>query len=96
VKTSERLPLELAEEYTGPYFSTAEDVIEAAKSILVVEFSKDPTIRQEGRKWVESAAIISVTPTERGMTVIDKYHLYWVSRTTAYLRAWLIRRRSSS
>jgi len=81
VKTSERLPLDLAEEYTGPLFSTADEVIDAAKSILVVEFSKDPTIRQEGRKWVESAATISVTPTERGMTVIDKYHLYWVSQT---------------
>lgn len=50
----------------------------AAGQILATEFFKDPTIRQQARDFMEAVAIVSVTPTDKGMLAIDQYHLYYV------------------
>lgn len=50
----------------------------AASNILITEFSKDPSIRQQARDFMEACGTISVTPTDRGMTIIDQFHLYYV------------------
>lgn len=52
----------------------------AASSIITTEFSKDPSIRQQARDFIEACGVVTVTPTERGMGVIDQYHLYYVSQ----------------
>jgi transcription elongation factor SPT6 len=54
--------------------------VAAASHILTLDFSKDPSIRQQAREFIEACGVVSVTPTERGMTVIDQYHLYYVSQ----------------
>lgn len=49
--------------------------------------------------FIEQFALISVEPTERGMTVIDEYHTYYVSQTrdgTALIDSRTDVRRTSS
>ena len=55
------------------------DHIAAASQIIVSEMAKDPSIRQQARDFVEACGVVSVTPTERGQTIIDEYHIYHVS-----------------
>lgn len=76
--TPERTPLEVATEFSGEgtFFRAPQDALAAAKRILVNEFARDPTIRQQARDFVEACGIVSVTPTDRGMAVIDPYHAY--------------------
>lgn len=77
--TPEKMPNDLAEEFCGegtPYH-TAVDALNAAKRILAAEFSRDPSIRQQSREFVEACSLVSTTPTDRGMTVIDQYHAYY-------------------
>lgn len=52
----------------------------AAKNILMTDFIKDPSIRQQSREWLQVSGAVTVTPTERGMSVIDDLHTYYVSR----------------
>lgn len=51
----------------------------AASAILATEFFKDPSIRQQARDFMEACATLGVKVTEKGMTIIDEYHLYSVS-----------------
>lgn len=51
----------------------------AASKILATEFSKDPSIRQQARDFMDACAVVSVYPTDKGQTIIDEYHLYSVS-----------------
>jgi len=52
----------------------------AASKILATEFFKDPSIRQQARDFMEACAVVSVEPTDKGMVIIDQYHLYSVSQ----------------
>lgn len=76
--TPDRMPNDVAAEFAGDntMFRAPQDALAAAKRILVTEFAKDPTIRQQARDFVEACGIVSVTPTERGMSVIDNFHAY--------------------
>ncbi|WVW82891.1 transcription elongation factor SPT6 [Kwoniella bestiolae CBS 10118] len=78
-KNAEKLPNDLAEEFSGPgtAFGSPELALQAASQILITEFSKDPAIRQQTRDFMDACGVISVTPTERGMNIIDEYHLYY-------------------
>lgn len=53
--------------------------VSAASQILATEFFKDPSIRQQARDFIEACAVVTVTPTDKGMLLIDEYHLYYVS-----------------
>ncbi|WVF72010.1 transcription elongation factor SPT6 [Kwoniella sp. CBS 6097] len=78
-KNVDKLPTDLAEEFAGSglAFSTADQALRAASHILTTEFAKDPAIRQQTRDFMAACGMVSVTPTERGMNVIDEYHLYY-------------------
>ncbi|WRT67313.1 transcription elongation factor SPT6 [Kwoniella shivajii] len=78
-KNAEKLPSELAEEYSGAgtAFGSPEQALQAASLIITTELSKDPAIRQQTREFMDACGVISVTPTDRGMTIIDEYHLYY-------------------
>ncbi|WWD16106.1 transcription elongation factor SPT6 [Kwoniella shandongensis] len=78
-KNPDRLPNDLAEEFSGEgtLFSSPESALSAASQILTTEFSKDPAIRQQTRDFMDACGVVSVTPTDRGMSVIDEYHLYY-------------------
>lgn len=61
------------------FCSTRGLTLVAAAQILATEFFKDPTIRQQARDFIMEVAIVSVTPTDKGMLAIDEFHLYYVS-----------------
>ncbi|EIW70012.1 hypothetical protein TREMEDRAFT_71488 [Tremella mesenterica DSM 1558] len=75
----DKMPLDLAAEYAGEGtpFLTGESALKAASQILTTEFSKDPSIRQQAREFMEYFGVVTVNPTERGISVIDQYHLYY-------------------
>ena len=75
-------PLAYAEQFISDApgsAKTAEGQLETARMILATELGKDPLLRLEIRKVFQSNAVISVTPTERGMEKIDEFHPYNVS-----------------
>ncbi|KAK4686395.1 transcription elongation factor SPT6, partial [Tremellales sp. Uapishka_1] len=78
-KNAERLPRDLAEDFSGPgtLFASPEQALRAASQILLTDFAKDPTIREQARQFVEACGVVSVTPTEKGMAIIDEYHIYY-------------------
>ncbi|ORX33718.1 transcription elongation factor SPT6, partial [Kockovaella imperatae] len=78
LENPDRMPLDLAEEFagTGTMFTTAGEALDTATQILVAEMAKDPSIRQQARDFVEACGTVTVTPTERGQTIIDEYHIY--------------------
>lgn len=87
------MPLALAAEFSGGEtpFLLPEDALQAASRILTIDFAKDPSLRQQARDWMSEFGQVSVTPTERGMTVIDKYHFYYVSPLTPLGNSALIK-----
>lgn len=62
-----------------PGATTAEDALKTARMILATEIGKDPLARQEIRDRFKRCALISVTPTDKGMIKIDENHPYYVS-----------------
>lgn len=54
-------------------------IVSAASQILTTEFFKDPSIRQQTREFMEACALVTVHPTDKGQTIVDEYHLYYVS-----------------
>jgi transcription elongation factor SPT6 len=48
-----------------------------------MDFAKDPIIRRHAREWMLNYGIVTISPTERGMTAIDKFHAYYVSAPPA-------------
>ncbi|TYJ56714.1 transcription elongation factor SPT6 [Cryptococcus floricola] len=73
----DRKPLDMAEEYNSPLFSDSTAALNAAKSIVIQEFARHPAFRQQIREFMQAAAYVTVNPTDRGMSVIDQYHLYY-------------------
>lgn len=47
--------------------------------IIATELGKDPLLRQAIRDTFKTDALISVTPTERGIAKIDEHNQYYVS-----------------
>ena len=47
--------------------------------IIATELGKDPLLRQAIRDVFKTDALISVTPTERGIAKIDEHNQYYVS-----------------
>ncbi|KAF9324157.1 Transcription elongation factor spt6 [Podila minutissima] len=70
-------PEELASNYVGPTFATADRVISIAISMIAQEISVDPQVRKAIRSKYEITACVTVTPTEKGATTIDELHPYY-------------------
>jgi transcriptional accessory protein Tex/SPT6 len=51
----------------------------AAVDILTSDFVKNPAVREQTREFIKDYGVVTVTPTDRGMSVIDHYHAYYVS-----------------
>ena len=74
------MPDQLADEYTdsaGP-FPFADNVIAGAKTILINEIAKEPSIRKVVRTMFRNFGGVSVKPTEKGSQKIDELHPYYV------------------
>ncbi|KAG0349604.1 Transcription elongation factor spt6 [Podila humilis] len=70
-------PEEAASAFVGSTFASADRVISIAISMIAQEISVDPQVRKAIRSTYESTACVTVTPTEKGATVIDELHPYY-------------------
>ncbi|KAF9917029.1 Transcription elongation factor spt6 [Lobosporangium transversale] len=70
-------PHEAAEKYVERGFPSTDRVVVMAMSMISQEVAVDPQVRKAVRQKYESAACVTVTPTEKGMTVIDELHPYY-------------------
>ena len=74
-------PHTYAEQFADPDASraqSAEELLGRARMILATELGKDPLLRQEMRNSFKRSALVSVLPTERGISKIDEHHPYFV------------------
>ncbi|GFO10563.1 LOW QUALITY PROTEIN: transcription elongation factor spt6, partial [Plakobranchus ocellatus] len=76
-------PLELAKDYVCPQFPTAEDVLRGCQHMVAMQLSHDPLVRQSVRVAFQERAKLRVTPTKKGMKVIDEGHNCYIVK---YLR----------
>lgn len=61
-----------------PFAQSVEELLRRARLILATEIGRDPQIRHFVRENFKRLAVVSVNPTERGVTKIDEYHPYFV------------------
>ncbi|KAK4704537.1 transcription elongation factor SPT6, partial [Phenoliferia sp. Uapishka_3] len=73
----EKLPLDLAQEFTKGEGMKAEVTLSIAKMILVHEISKDPMLKKEARRFFKDYGVVSVVPTEKGLDKIDEMHPFF-------------------
>ncbi|OAQ35444.1 transcription elongation factor Spt6 [Linnemannia elongata AG-77] len=72
-----RSPTESAENLLKEGFPSADRVISMAMNMIAQELAVDPQVRRAIRAKYESAACVTVTPTEKGVTVIDELHPFY-------------------
>jgi transcription elongation factor SPT6 len=48
--------------------------------IAVHEISRDPMLKKETRRFFKDYGVVSVTPTEKGISKIDEMHPFYVRR----------------
>ncbi|KAI0831325.1 transcription elongation factor Spt6 [Trametes gibbosa] len=80
VEEQELNPLAYAEQFADPDVTRAQpadELLARARMIIATELGKDPLLRQEMRNTFKSNALVSVSPTERGITKIDEQHPYF-------------------
>ncbi|KAF9581645.1 Transcription elongation factor spt6, partial [Lunasporangiospora selenospora] len=71
------LPEEAAQQYIKQGFASADRVVTLAMNMIAQEIAVDPHVRKAIRAKYESTACVTVTPTEKGSTVIDELHPYY-------------------
>ncbi|KAF9433439.1 Transcription elongation factor spt6 [Entomortierella beljakovae] len=71
------MPLEAAEKYVDRGFPSTDRVVNLALKMIMQEVAVDPQVRKAVRTKYESTACVTVTPTEKGTTVIDELHPYY-------------------
>jgi transcription elongation factor SPT6 len=77
-------PVAYADQFVDPDPSkvqSPEELLRRARMILAMELGKDPLLRQAVREAFKTDALISVSPTERGIAKIDEHHPYYVCST---------------
>jgi transcription elongation factor SPT6 len=82
---------QLIDDYPGEPEAFAEEFVETggapdaetalirARMILATELGKDPILRQEVRKLFKAHALVSCSPTDRGIAKIDEHNPFFVS-----------------
>ncbi|KAI0054143.1 transcription elongation factor Spt6 [Auriscalpium vulgare] len=73
-------PETYAEQFVDPDPTKAQaptTLLQRARKIIATELGKDPLLRQEIRNRFRDHALITVTPTERGVAKIDEHHTYF-------------------
>lgn len=75
-------PIAFADQFVDPDPTKAqppEELLRRARMIIATELGKDPLLRQAVRDTFKTDALISVTPTERGIAKLDEHNHYYVS-----------------
>lgn len=84
VDEQELNPVAYADTFVDPDATRAqpaEELLARARMIIATELGKDPLLRNEIRNTFKADALVSVLPTERGISKIDEHHPYFVSST---------------
>ncbi|KAI0340086.1 transcription elongation factor Spt6 [Trametopsis cervina] len=80
LQEQELSPQAYAEQFVDPDPTKAQspdELLRRARMILATELGKDPLLRQEMRNCFKAEALVSVLPTERGVSKIDEHHKYF-------------------
>ena len=75
-------PIAFADQFVDPdptKVQLPEELLRRARMIIATELGKDPLLRQAIIDAFKTDALISVTPTERGIAKIDEHNQYYVS-----------------
>ena len=75
-------PITFADQFVDPDPTKAqppEELLWRVRMIVATELGKDPLLRQAIRDTFKIGALISVTPTERGVAKIDEHNQCYVS-----------------
>lgn len=68
----------------------AEILLQQARMLLATELGKDPILRKDTRELFKTDGLITVMPTEKGLTKIDEHHPYNVSdKSLIFVSYWL-------
>jgi transcription elongation factor SPT6 len=87
----EQFPEDFADTLTGAE-GDARSKLDAARDLLVEELLYDPINRNEMRHIYQTAALISVKPTQRGVRKIDELHPYYAFKYAEDLKVADLRR----
>ncbi|KAH9946100.1 transcription elongation factor Spt6 [Epithele typhae] len=80
VEEQDTTPLSYSEQFVDPQATrpqSAEELLARARMIIATELGKDPLLRQEIRNTFKLHALVSVLPTDRGISKIDEHHPYF-------------------
>lgn len=80
-------PVVYAEQFSDPNATipqSPEELLRRARMILSTELGKDPLLRHAMRELFKKEAVVSVLPTDRGVSKIDEYHHYFVRKPLFY------------
>jgi len=73
-------PEKIAEKFvveSNVFLKTSQQIINAAKSMLVQEIANEPLFKEYIRHLYEEHAVINISPTDRGKKEIDENHIYY-------------------
>lgn len=76
-KDDKSFPEEAAEAYIRSGMASPQKVISMAVGMMTQEVAVDPLVRRAIRTKYETAGCVTVTPTEKGVSTIDKLHPYY-------------------
>lgn len=68
---------------------SVEETLKRARMIIATELGRDPILRKKIRLLFKTEALISVLPTEKGLTKIDDHHKYYVRVARCLTSEWL-------
>lgn len=67
-------PYEMAKNYITTHFTTAEEVLDAARFVVARQIAREPLLRKSVREIFYERAKVSVRPTKKGLKEIDEFH----------------------
>ncbi|KAF9148713.1 Transcription elongation factor spt6, partial [Linnemannia schmuckeri] len=76
-KDDKAFPEKAAEAYVKAGISSPQKVISMAVEMMTQEVTVDPLVRRAIRTKYETASCVTVTPTEKGVSMIDELHPYY-------------------
>ncbi|KAH7107505.1 SH2 domain-containing protein [Auriculariales sp. MPI-PUGE-AT-0066] len=67
--------VQFADPAAGPNLDPRQPLAKA-RMLLSTELGKDPLLREEARSMFRNSAVVTVLPTDKGLTKIDEFHPY--------------------
>jgi len=84
VEDQDVAPLDFALQFADPAAGVGSDpktLLAKARMLIATELGKDPLLREETRNQFQTSAVLTVLPTDKGISKISEYHPYNVRLT---------------